>query len=287
MGNWVLAAMVAAVVGLGSWTGAAMAADCPGDCDGDLEVMAAELLLGTAIVLGQSSPDACPALGAGGEVTVADLVVAVLGNLDGCPGAPTRTASSTARSTSTSTPTPTPSATATPTSGAATPTATANGTVLPGCDNGTWSLSYSNASATNAVTTEVDLGVVGATQTGPVNGRYSWVLLGSECTEGVRFHRGMQLQMILQTSPIAPGTYALNPPFANLLYQEIQDPQVFIRSWANAAGGTLTVDSVEGNGFRFHLSAPMVPSTIVSLNSVPEGTFTLEVSGEVKTILRP
>jgi hypothetical protein len=279
MGNWMRAALIAATVV--AWSGDVGAVGCPGDCDGNLEVMAEELRLATEIALGQALPGDCTAVGTGGEVTVADLVVAVLGKLNGCPGAPTRTPTSTARSTSTPTPT------ATPTSAAATPTATANGTVLPGCDNGSWSLSYSNASATNAVTTGVDLGVVGATQTGPLNGRYNWILLGSECAEGVRFHRGMQLQVILQTSPIAPGTYALNPPFGNLLYQEIQDPQVFIRSWANTSGGTLTIDSVEGNGFHFHLSAPMVPSTIVSLNSVPEGTFTLEVSGEVKNIIRP
>lgn len=266
------------------WSVAAVAgATCVGDCDGDDEVTPAELRLGTAIALDPGQASLCPAIGSEGVVTVADLVAAAGNSIGACPGAPTRTRTATAPPT----PTGTPSGTPTPTTAPATATATPGGTVVPGCDNGVWTFSYADAVGTNAVTSPVQVTAIGASEARDARtGRYSWLLNGSECVDGVVFHRGVSLQAVLQTSALVPGTYPLTPPFANLLYQEIQEPLVFIRSWVNVAGGSLTIESASGNGIAFRLSAPMVPSTIVSLNSVPQGTFTLEISGTVNEIVR-
>lgn len=269
-------------------------AACEGDCDGDLEVSLTELRKAVEIGLGRELQASCEAVVEEGRVEVTQLIDAVRRRIDGCPGAPTRTFTSTRTRTATPTSTAAPPATAT-----ATPTATTTPTVAAGaspsvtagpidpCDNGSWTVTYQDAAGTNAVTTEVTLDGVGAVETRDTRtGRYTWILSGTECTEGVVFHRGVQVQMILQTTAIVPGTYALAPPFVNILYQEIQEPLVFIRSWSNDPGGTMTVDEVDGSGFRFHLSAPMKPSTIVSLNSTPTGTFTLKLSGHVERIAR-
>ncbi|MEO8602790.1 MAG: hypothetical protein ABI629_09455, partial [bacterium] len=66
---------------------------CVGDCDGDGRVSIAELLSAVRIPLGDP-PDTCPAADADGDGTVGinELIAAVNNALNGCPSAPTPTA---------------------------------------------------------------------------------------------------------------------------------------------------------------------------------------------------
>jgi len=84
---------------------------CTGDCDGDASITIDELLQGVNIALGSVGLEQCPSFDSNndGFVTIDEVLQAVHGALDGCPVAPSPTA----------TPTPTrPSPTAT-TAGAA------------------------------------------------------------------------------------------------------------------------------------------------------------------------
>jgi hypothetical protein len=88
---------------------------CVGDCGGDTDVTAAELVVGVGIALGSTPAGSCPTYGSdgAGTATVAELVEAVQNSIDGCFATDPRTA----------TPTPTgvgsftPSPSATPGSG--------------------------------------------------------------------------------------------------------------------------------------------------------------------------
>ena len=56
---------------------------CTGDCDGDDIVEIDELVIAVDIVLGQTTPDACPGFGHS-RATIGDLVTAVANALNGC-----------------------------------------------------------------------------------------------------------------------------------------------------------------------------------------------------------
>jgi hypothetical protein len=61
--------------------------ECPGDCNGDGQVMINELVTGVSIALDQGSIDACPACDRDGNgmVAVNELIAAVSNALGGCP----------------------------------------------------------------------------------------------------------------------------------------------------------------------------------------------------------
>jgi len=65
----------------------AFAADCPGDCDGDGQVVVAEVIVAVRILLGETALTACPIADhdVDGKVSVGDVVRAVRASLDGCP----------------------------------------------------------------------------------------------------------------------------------------------------------------------------------------------------------
>jgi hypothetical protein len=67
---------------------------CIGDCNGDGAVTVAEVVSGVAIALARSSIDTCPAIDANRDasVSVSELTTAVGFALNGCPPAPTPTA---------------------------------------------------------------------------------------------------------------------------------------------------------------------------------------------------
>lgn len=88
-------------------------AACTGDCNGNGEVTVDEILIMVNIALGNAAPSACAAGGAGGDITVVDIVAAVNNALNGCPATPTPTPSILP----TGTPTPTTSPGIAPTFG--------------------------------------------------------------------------------------------------------------------------------------------------------------------------
>jgi len=87
------AALIATTVLIWGDAGRAQA-QCVGDCDADGAVTVAEIVSGVAIALARSSIDACPAMDANGDstVSVSELTTAVAFALEGCPPAPTPTA---------------------------------------------------------------------------------------------------------------------------------------------------------------------------------------------------
>lgn len=64
--------------------------DCPGDCDGDGQVVIAELIRAVGIALGLQPLSTCPSADAdaSGAVTVSDLIRMVSAALEGCPSEP-------------------------------------------------------------------------------------------------------------------------------------------------------------------------------------------------------
>ncbi len=62
-------------------------ATCPGDCDGDGQVMVGELIRGVRIALGLAAVGDCPSFDTDGddEVGIGELIAAVRSALDGCP----------------------------------------------------------------------------------------------------------------------------------------------------------------------------------------------------------
>jgi len=87
-------ACAAAVLVVLSYTPRAVAQTCLGDCDGDNAVTVDELLIGVNIALGLIPIDDCPAFDDDSnlEVTVDEIIGAIDYALNGCPGAPTPTA---------------------------------------------------------------------------------------------------------------------------------------------------------------------------------------------------
>jgi hypothetical protein len=83
---------------------------CIGDCEDDMDVTTAELVVGVGIALGSMPSDSCPAYGTDGDgaPTVAELVEAVHNSIDGCSAIGGRTATPTQTRTRSSTPTITP-----------------------------------------------------------------------------------------------------------------------------------------------------------------------------------
>src|SRR5262245_10385046 len=71
----------------GAW---AQAGTCVGDCDHDGTITVDELIAAVNVVLGTLPADRCPAFGAGGEVTIAELTLAVNNALAGCTAAGNR-----------------------------------------------------------------------------------------------------------------------------------------------------------------------------------------------------
>ncbi|MGD9764339.1 MAG: hypothetical protein AB7V27_11535 [Candidatus Binatia bacterium] len=71
---------------------------CTGDCNDTSTVTVEELILGVRIALGEVEVSNCPAFDRDGSgmVTIDDLLAAVSAALDGCPGAPSPTATATA-----------------------------------------------------------------------------------------------------------------------------------------------------------------------------------------------
>ena len=237
-------------------------AACAGDCDGDGSVAINELVRAVGIALGGTPLGQCATADANGDgnVTIAELVGAVGVALGGCNGAPTRT------------PTPTSLPNGTPT------------VVVPGCSNGTFDVSYSNATAGNFVTDPLTLDLVAAaTVRDPRSGAHIWGITGLQCTGNApRFERAVQLQIIGPRTGFTPGTYAITPPLGTFIYQETPDSSAQgIRAW-DTAGGTLTIEEVNGSQLRFRISAPMKPQPLISFGNTPEGTFTLEVEGTVE-----
>ena len=91
---------------------------CVGDCNGDGQVVIAELILGVRITLGQAMLSECPSFDAdmSGGVSIAELVQAVAAALEGCPATPVPTSSATPTAQiNTATPTGSPTATVPPT----------------------------------------------------------------------------------------------------------------------------------------------------------------------------
>ncbi len=75
------------VVGTILGAGPIFGATCPGDCDGDGEVIVAEIVVAVRILMGETPLAACPTADSGGDgqVTVGDVVRTVRASLDGCP----------------------------------------------------------------------------------------------------------------------------------------------------------------------------------------------------------
>ena len=236
-------------------------AACAGDCDGDGSVAINELVRAVGIALGGTPLGQCATADANGDgsVTIAELVGAVGLALGGCNGTATRT------------PTPTRPPSGTPTF------------VVPGCDNGTFDVTYANGSAGNFVTDPLTLDLVAAGEVrNPANGLYLWGITGLECIDNeVRFTRAVQIQVLGPRTGFAPGTYAITPPLSSLIYQESPNSGSTIRAW-DTTGATLTIEAVEGSRLRFRVNAPMKPQPLLSFGETPQGTFTLEVTGTVE-----
>ncbi len=68
-------------------TPTAKAAKCPGDCNGDGEVVVSELIIGVNIALGNQPVSACRAFdtNGNGQVEISELISAVAATLNGCP----------------------------------------------------------------------------------------------------------------------------------------------------------------------------------------------------------
>ena len=105
-------------------------AACPGDCNGDGTVSVAEIVQAVGIALGQTAVTECEAVDRNGNgvVSIDELLAAVNSLLDGCPGQPTPTASTSSTVTPSATPTPTSTGTPTP---SATPSASPPPTATP------------------------------------------------------------------------------------------------------------------------------------------------------------
>jgi hypothetical protein len=252
---------IGAIATLSMFDGPAMAADCTGDCDGDGAVVISELVRAVSIALGSAPTAQCGAADANddGMITIAELIGSVNAALGGCGGGNT---------------TPTPIRTATPS-----PT---GGIFVPGCDNGTFDVTYRNVSGGNVVTSDLTLDLVAAGDFFDPRGQfYRWSITGLQCTNVPTFHRAVQIQFVLAPGTFAPGTYTLTPPLSSFLYQELQDNNVYLRAW-DTTGATLTVESVEGDTLRFRIAAAMKPLPLYSFGQTPEGTFDLEVSGTVE-----
>lgn len=238
------------------------AAACAGDCDGDGSVAINELVRAVAVALGGTPLGQCAAADANGDgtVTIAELIAAVGAALDGCNPVATRT------------PTPTRDPAVTPT------------VRVPGCDNGTFTVTYADTGAGNYVTDPLTLDLVAAgTVRNPGSGAHIWAITGLQCTQNMpTLTRAVQLQIIGPRIGFTPGTYAVTPPLGTLVYQESPDSSApSIRAW-DTAGGTLIIDEVAGSRLRFRISAPMKPQPLLSFGNNPQGTFTLEVSGTVE-----
>ncbi|MEO8603159.1 MAG: hypothetical protein ABI629_11340 [bacterium] len=241
---------------------AGAAEGCAGDCDGDGTVAINELVQAVSIALGSTPPEQCGAADANGDgtVTIAELIGSVNAALGGCGGEMT----------------PTPVRTATPS-----PT---GGVLVPGCDNGTFDVTYGNVSGgSNVVTSDLTLDVVAAGDFFDPRGPfYRWSITGLQCTENMpTFHRAVQIQFLLAPGRLAPGTYTLAPPLSYVLYQETQDNNVYVRAW-DTTSATLTVESVDGDSLHFRIAGSMKPLPLYSFGQTPVGTFDLEVSGTVE-----
>lgn len=241
-----------ASIGLALWTSQGEAA-CTGDCDGNRAVTVDEVVLGVNIALGTASPQQCSNFDANHDqlVTVDEVVSAVSNALSGCPAdGPT--------------PTPTPPPTATATSGSATPGI---------CDNGTWTVTYSDVPAgTNATTTDLTLDFVSGAVANTVA-----LLGGAECPRaGNNFDRSLQISLFFFNGP---GTYHLDGILSKIVYGESGSPNIY-RIW-QANSGDVIVDSFENKHLVFHFSIPFPPSKLGYNPEPPRGTFTLNVNGVI------
>ncbi|MDX2170422.1 MAG: hypothetical protein SF182_25345 [Deltaproteobacteria bacterium] len=245
------------------------AATCSGDCGGDGVVTVNELVRAVSIALGSTAVGECSAADANGDgqVTVAELVGAVNSVLQGCGG-----------SLATPTPTPTGAPNLTPTSS------------NPACDNGEVTFTYSNVANTNAVTTDLTLRLVAAGEVRDTRtGLYIWNVTALECLEGVQFHRSISIQFIGVNSPMTAGASAevkaAGFPLSTIVYGELQDPNVFQRTWSPQSG-TMTVEAADGDQLRFRFVADMRPLPLASFGAQPTGTFSLDVRGTIKRVIR-
>lgn len=102
------------------------ASACPGDCDGDQQILITELIRGLRIALGISPLQDCPTFDLNGDgiVDVSEVLTAVSAAVRGCPGQPTHTASVTRTITPTRTNTATATTSPTPPPPSLTPRAT-------------------------------------------------------------------------------------------------------------------------------------------------------------------
>jgi hypothetical protein len=248
----------------------AAAQTCGGDCGGDRVVTINELVRAVSIALGSTPVSECAAADPDGDgmVTVAELIGAVNNVLEGCD-----------RASVTRTPTPTSLPNATPTT-----------TFIPGCDNGEVSFSYSNVAGTNAVTSALTLRLVSAGEVRDARtGLYVWAVTALECLEGVQFHRSIQIQFVGVSSPMTAGARvevkAGGFPISLTVYGELQDPNVFQRTWSPASG-TMTIEAADGGSLRFRFVGDMVPQPLTSFGAQPTGTFTLDVRGTIDHVVR-
>lgn len=87
-GPWMIEAVPLVCLGLVLWLAiaASVAAECPGDCNGDGLVTVSELVTGVAIALGEVPVSDCEALDTNHDdaVSIAELLSAVAGALNGC-----------------------------------------------------------------------------------------------------------------------------------------------------------------------------------------------------------
>jgi len=255
---------------LGTTPAAPADAACVGDCDGGGSVSVDEIVRGVNIALGSASLTLCPAVDANndGQVTVDEIISTVNRALLGCDAEPTPV-----------NPTPTATATATP---QAQPTPT--GAVVPGCDKGPIVATLSAPAGTNAELSPATLDLVAADSfRNPVNGLYLWLITGNTCTTDAGLLRSVQIQIIGPRNGFAPGRYAITPPLSYIRYLQtpaggIPQPQI----WDGAAT-TLVIDAVNGDTLSFHVEpTTMTPNLVVAGNPKPQGTFTLEVQGNVR-----
>jgi len=240
------------------------AAACSGDCDGDGRVAISELVRAVGVALGNNPLSQCTAADSSGDgnVSIAELIGAVGAALNSCNPVATRT--------------PPPTATHGPNS---TPTV-----LVPGCDNGAFEVTYTTGTAGNYVTSPLTLDLVAAGQVrNPAAPVYLWGITGLQCMVNMpTFTRAVQVQVFGPSTGFAPGTYAITPPLSSIVYQESPDSSAAsVRAW-DTTGGTLTIEEVDGDRLRFRLAAPMKPQPLLSFGEVPQGTFTLEVSGTVE-----
>jgi alpha-tubulin suppressor-like RCC1 family protein len=84
--EWTLDCVRACLVAIVLSPALAHGTSCPGDCDGNGQVIVAELVLGVGIALGTSPVDSCPRMDVNGDrrVSVDELVSAVQAALNGC-----------------------------------------------------------------------------------------------------------------------------------------------------------------------------------------------------------